>query len=104
MFSIKKAASILLCALLLSVPLAAVSTSDASAMTREEYSLVCKQNHGMFWVAVLSYPNQGAFGWRCSLGITPATRSLNIWKYCTAMGYGGAYTNNTSDPYSWYCA
>lgn len=95
-------------ALLIALSVATISVlavpTAANAMTREDYNLVCQYNHGFAWKSVLSYPSQGAYGWRCYVGITPATRGLDIASYCRdILGTTGARTNNPSDPYSWYC-
>lgn len=79
--------------------------SAANAATGVNMHLVCQYTAGKdSYKAVLKY--HSAFGWRCvdRAGIRP-TMGANIWGYCVnVLGYNGAYNNDTSNPYSWYCA
>jgi hypothetical protein len=54
-------------------------------------------------VAQLTYPNQGAYGWRCWVPPYGAVKkSANVQLYCSAVWGLNAY--NTGGAYSWYCA
>lgn len=99
----KRLAGLFVATMLAFAPMVAFA-APASALPKSDITLQCQRQYGAGWTAFIENPNS-AFGWRCSIGpFWVVKKDVNLWSWCNYLGYGGAYTNNTSDLYSWYCA
>ena len=80
-----------------------ISTPTANASEYVDMNVACKLTNGAGWVAQLTYPSQGAYGWRCwvpPFGVVK--KGASVQKYCRYIYGLNAY--NTGGAYSWYCA
>lgn len=80
-----------------------VSNASAAAQVGVDMNQACQLTNGAGWVAQLTYPSQGAYGWRCWVPPYGAVKKgVNVQLYCSAVYGLNAY--NTGGAYSWYCA
>ena len=78
-------------------------TATANAATGVDMRLACQMTNGAGWVEQLTYPSQGAYGWRCWVPPFGAVKKgVNVQLYCSGVYGLNAY--NSGGAYSWYCA
>lgn len=100
MISIKHATSAAACAVaLIAGPATAAHATDYGVNMNQ----ACQIQYGAGWRAELTYPGQGAYGWRCWVPPFAPRKGVSVQGYCTYFGLGTAITLNPADPYSWRC-
>jgi hypothetical protein len=91
---------------LLAVVVALVTAPSVASATDYgvDMSQACQISYGAGWQAELTYPGQGAYGWRCWVPPWGAIRkSVNVQAYCSYFGLGTAVVLDPNNPYSWRC-
>lgn len=90
-------------------PLAIAGTLlfSAGAAQATDYGVdmntACRITNGQGYQAELTYPSQGAYGWRCWVPPWGVRKGVSVQAYCDYYGLGTAVVLNASDPYSWRC-
>ena len=68
-----------------------------------DMDLACQIVNGPGWAARLFYPNQGAYGWKCTIHPYDVVhRDVDVNNYC--QYFYSEWAHNTGGAYSWYCA
>jgi hypothetical protein len=67
-----------------------------------DMNMACQVTWGAGWQAELTYPSQGAWGWRCWVPPFGVRKNVDVQKYCQQVYGLNAYAG--SGAYSWYCA
>lgn len=99
----KRIMSVLAGALLVGAAVVLPATSASASGEGVDMNETCQINYGAGWYAQLTYPSQGAYGWRCWVPPYGAVKKVvDVNAYCQALY--GEWAYNTGGAYSWYCA
>jgi len=81
---------------------AAPAANAAVLMDQGQLSLACQYKNGSSaWYAVLDYPSQGGFGWRCHYRGAGYITGVDIEYYC--WNVYGLHARGGSTAYNWRC-